>query len=202
MLKLNSFWTGPWRILSRLAPTTYTIEPVSREPETPHKTHTFQVDRLKKFYEEDQPVKPPVNFDPDLKPGNPSRDEFPFKPKKYVAKAMATKDIIEKDDPDYDDPTKQKVIPPWKSHLDPKIPLPDKIEDSPVSKPKKPKRQWDKKPVRRYAGLPAPLTTRSKAKQTEISISSLDYSDLLQWQQPSDQPDFDVDIYDQFFERR
>ena len=94
------------------------------------------------------------------------------------------------------------MIPPWKSHLDPKIPLPDKIEDSPVSKPKKPKRQWDKKPVRRYAGLPAPLTTRSKAKQTEISISSLDYCALLRQQLPSDQPDFDVDIYDQFFERR
>ena len=89
---------------------------------------------------------------------------------------------------------KQKVIPPWKSHLDPKIHLPDKIEDPPVPKPKKPKRQRNKKPVKWYAGLPEPLTTRSKAKQTEISISSLDYCALFQQQLPSDQPDFDVDI--------
>ena len=77
--KLNTFWTGPWKVLSRIAPTTYTIEQAEREPEKPHKIHTVQVDRLKRFYEEDQPVTPPVNFNPDC-PGPLSRD--PFKPKK------------------------------------------------------------------------------------------------------------------------
>ena len=118
-----------------------------------------------------------------------------------LAKAIATKDIIEKNDPDHNDPRNLKVIPPWKSHIDPKVPLPEKIEENPVSKPKKGKVQIQK-PVKRYAGLPAPLTTRSKAKQTDITMSSLDYSNLLQQQQPSDQPNFDVDIYDQFFEQR
>ena len=114
---------------------------------------------------------------------------------------MATRDIIEKDDSDDDDPADLKVIPPWKSHIDPNIPLPDKIEENLVFIPKKIKIQM-KKPKKQYAGLPAPLTTRSKEKQTDITISSLDYSDLLQQQEPSNQPDFDVDIYDQFFEQR
>ena len=71
--KLFFFWTGPWKMLSRLAPTTYTIEQHLKEPEKPHKTHIVQVDRLKKFYEEDQPVTPPVDFDPNSKPGNINR---------------------------------------------------------------------------------------------------------------------------------
>lgn len=199
--KLDSFWTGPWKILSRLAPTTYTIENLLREPDKPHKTHIVQVDMLKKFFEEDQPVTPLVDFDPNPKRGEMSRDHFPFKPKKQVAKAMVNIDVIEKNDPADNDPSNLKVIPPWNSHVDPNIPLPDKIVGTPVSKPKKLKVQRQK-PVKRYVGLPIPLTTRSKAKQNDITISSLAYSDLLQRQQPSDQPEFDVDIYDQFFEQR
>ena len=80
--------------------------------------------------------------------------------------------------------------------------MPDKIEDPPIPNPKKQKLQPRRKPVKKYAGLPAPLTTRSKAKQNDISIASLDYAKLLEHQLPSDQPQFDVDIYDQFLEQR
>ena len=125
--KLDSFWTGPWKVLSILAPTTYTIENVLREPDKPHKTHIVQVDRLKKFFEEDQPVTPPVDFDPNPKPGEISRDHISFKPKKHVAKAMINNDVIEKNDPEYDDPSNLKVIPPWNLHVHPNISLPDKI---------------------------------------------------------------------------
>ena len=109
---------------------------------------------------------------------------------------MQSNDVIEKESDNSD----LKVIPPWDSHVNPGIPLPDKKETS-VSKPKKPRLQR-KKFAKKYAGLPAPLTTRSKAKMNDISISSLDYCDLLNRQQPSDQLEFDVDIYDQFFDHR
>ena len=119
-----------------------------------------------------------------------------------MAKAMQDNEIIHKGDPEYDDPTVYKVIPPWKSHVKPGIPLPDEIEDPLVPNPKKQKVQPRKKPVKKYAGLPAALTTRSKAKQNDISIASLDFTKLLQHQLPSNQPLFDVDIYDQFLEQR
>ena len=69
--KLDSFWTGPWKILSRIAPTTYTVENVVADQNKPQKTHIVQVDRLKKYFEEDQPVTPPLNFDP-----NPNKENF------------------------------------------------------------------------------------------------------------------------------
>ena len=115
---------------------------------------------------------------------------------------METKETVDKDDPEFNDPSKHKVIPPWKSHIVPNIPLPDEIEVPQGPKPKKSKKQKDKKPTLRYAGLPEPLTTRSRAKRTEVSISSLDYCALIDQQLPSDQPDFDIDIYDEFFEQR
>ena len=184
--KLDSFWTGPWKILSRLAPTMYTIENLVAKPDKPRKTHVVQVDGLKKFFEEDQPVTPPVDFDQNPQPGKLAKDQFPFKPKKHVAKAMQSRDVIEKGDSDHEDPSDLKVIPPWDSHIDPNIPLPDKIEETLVSKPKKPRLQR-KKMVEKYVGLQAPLITRSKSKMNDISISSLDYSDLVDRQQPSDQ---------------
>ena len=155
---------------------------------------------MKKYFEEDQPVTPPLNFNPNPSKENFAKDQFPFRPKKHVAKAMQSKDVIEKEDLDHENAHDLKVIPPWDSHLDPCIPLPDKNETS-VSKPKKPRLQR-KKLTKKYAGLPAPLTTRSKAKTNDVSISSLDYSELLNLQQPSDQREFDIDIYDQFFEQR
>ena len=87
---------------------------------------------------------------------------------------MATVEIIEDDDPGT-----VKVIPPWKSHINPDIPLPK--PDSPDPKPKKAKRQkQDKKPVQRYMGLPTPMITRSKSKQTDTSISTLNYTNSLE----------------------
>ena len=114
---------------------------------------------------------------------------------------MQSRDVIEKGDSDQEDASDLKVIPPWDSHVDPSIPLPDKNKETSVSKPKKPRLQR-KKMTKKYAGLPAPMTTRSKAKTNDISISSLDYCELLNLQQPSDQREFDMDIYDQFFEQR
>ena len=199
--KLNSFWTGPWKILSRQAPTTYTIEQAIKEPEKPYKIHTVQVDRLKRFYEEDQPVTPPVNFDPDF-PGTLPQNKPVLEPKKYIRKAMKDNEIIEKGDQEYDDPDDLKVIPPWKSHVKPGIPLPDEIDDPVLPKPKRQKLQPREKPVKKYAGLPAPLTTRSKSRQKDTSIASLDFAQLSERQLPSDQPHFDVDVYDQFLEQR
>ena len=198
--KLDSFWTGPWKILSRIAPTTYTVENVVADQNKPQKTHIVQVDRLKKYFEEDQPVTPPLSFDPNPIKENFDKDQFPFKPKKHVVKAMKSKDVIENEDLDHKSAHDLKVIPPWESHLDPCIPLPDEDETS-VPKPKKPRVQREKM-TKKYAGLPAPMTTRSKAKTNDISISSLDYCELLNLQQPSDQREFDIDIYDQFFEQR
>ena len=53
---------------------------------------------------------------------------------------MKDNEIIEKGDPEYDDPMDQKVIPPWKSHVQPGIPLPDKVENSWL--PKRKKQKW------------------------------------------------------------
>ena len=168
--KLNSFWTGPWRVVCRLAPTTYKLEPVLDQLETrPSKLPTVQVDRMKKYYPKDHPVTPPVNFDPDFMPNDPFKEHFPFKPKNHVAKAMATGEIIEKDELD-----DVKVIPPWKSHINPDIPRPD--PDFLDPNPKKAKRiKLSKKPVnlKRCTGLPAPMTTRSKVKQAETSILAM-----------------------------
>ena len=199
--KLNSFWTGPWKVLSRQAPTTYTIEQAIKEPEKPDKIHTVQVDRLKRYYEEDQPVTPPVDFDPDF-PGTLPQNNQVLKPKKYITKAMKDNEIIEKGDKEYDDPDDLQVIPPWKSHVKPGIPLPDEIDDPVSPKPKKQKLQPREKPVKKYAGLPAPLTTRSKSRQKDTSIASLDFAELSDRQLQSDQPHFDVDVYDQFLEQR
>ena len=96
--KLDSFWTGPWKILSRLAPTTYTIENLVANQNIPQKTHVVQVDRLKKYFEDDQPVTPPLNFDPNPEKEKFTKDQFPFKPKRHVAKAMQSNDVIEKED--------------------------------------------------------------------------------------------------------
>ena len=114
---------------------------------------------------------------------------------------MQSRDVIEKGDSNHEDPSDLKVIPPWNSHVDPDIPLPEKIEETLVSRPKKP-RLHRKKMIKKYVGLPAPLITRAKSRMNDISISSLNYSDLLNRQQPSEQLEFDVDIYDQFFDQR
>ena len=115
---------------------------------------------------------------------------------------MKDNEIIEKDDPAYDDPTAQKVIPPWKSHILPGIPLPDEIEQTGSSARKKQKLQPRRKPVKKYAGLPAPPTTRSRSKKADTSIASLDFTKLSQYQWSSNQPHFDEDVYDQFLEKR
>ena len=115
---------------------------------------------------------------------------------------MKDNEIIEKGDKEYDDPDDLQVIPPWKSHVKPDIPLPDEIDDPVSPKPKKQKLQPREKPVKKYAGLPAPLTTRSKSRQKDTSIASLDFAELSDHQLQSDQPHFDVDVYDQFLEQR
>ena len=48
--KLDSFWTGPWKILSRLAPTTYTIENLVAKPDKTSKNPCCPSGQTKKVF--------------------------------------------------------------------------------------------------------------------------------------------------------
>ena len=164
--KLDTPWTGPWEVLERLASTTYKVGPIPNRFTGYYKTMVIQVDRIKKFRDDEPTVTPPLNFAQVIKllEKTPKVPQFQDPEKEVENLAL--------DDPEI--PTMEKhpdlFSPPWKSTQEdttpmyPPLPKGADPNSIPFQEPKTVAKKLKKKLAKRFSELPTPRVTRATSK--------------------------------------
>ena len=176
--KIDTFWSGPWRVKERLASTTYRIEPIPGKFVGSFQPLTVQVDRIKTYHQNSPVVTPPPTFTGRVSNANLNVEQNVIDP---VPMPTHYKKALARADPPEDEGGILDAKPPWQSHLPDNVTMPNKEGVWP--EPKKPAKiplkdykaikEKRRQQAAKFTGLPAPPLTRARAKQAGHAINAI-----------------------------
>ena len=172
--KLDTPWTGPWKVEKRLASTTYKVVAIPNRFTGYYKPMIIQVDRLKKFVEPEPAVTPPPGFRQVINwlETDPKVPQFRDPEPNFETIASKDPEIPQAE-------TEPNLMSyPWQSTQEDTTtlypPLPEGAEPTSIpfqNHPKPAKPRPKKKLAKTFSGIPSPRITRSKTKATATGES-------------------------------